>query len=208
MAQCAFSLQKAQRAAPPPATPTPEGFRMYNEEEAARPYARALAQAAAELGMMARARSDMEALDAQWHGSPELREWCRTFHSAPRAEHRAFVSEVWGDTFCPPVRTLLEALSENGLLAALPQVIRVFRRLADRAEGRVSVALVFAAEPTRATLDALTAKARAAYGPAADIRAEIDPRLGAGLIVRAGHLQIDGSLAGRLRRLRRAFACA
>ncbi len=181
---------------------------MYNEEDAARPYARALAQAAADLGQMARVRGDMEALDAQWQGSPELRDWCRAFHSAPRAAHRAFVGEVWGDTLSPPVRTLLEALSENGLMAALPQVIRLFRRMADRAEGRVAVTLVFAAEPSPDTLAALTAKARAAYGPTAEIRRETDPCLGAGLIVRAGHLQIDGSLAGRLRRLRQAFARA
>lgn len=181
---------------------------MYNEEEAARPYARALAQAARDLGLVARVRGDMEALEAQWQGSPELREWCRAFHSAPRAEHRAFVGEVWGDTLCPPVRTLLEALSENGLLATLPQVARVFRRMADRAEGRVDVTLVFAAEPSPATRAALEAKARKAYGPGAEIRVEVEPRLGAGLVVRAGHLQMDGSLAGRLRRLSQAFARA
>lgn len=181
---------------------------MYNDEEAARPYARALVQAAEALGLMARVRGDMEALEAQWQGSPELRAWCRTFHSAPRAEHRAFVGEVWGDTLCPPVRTLLEALSEHGLLSVLPHVARVFRRMADRAEGRVDVTFVFATEPSPATLAALTAKAHAAYGPTANIRTEIDPRLGAGLVARAGHLQIDGSLAGRLRRLRQTFVRA
>ncbi len=179
---------------------------MYNEEEAARPYARALVQAAADLGLMARVRGDMETLDVQWQGSPELRDWCHAFHSVPRAAHRAFVREVWGESLCPPVRTLLEALSEGGLLAALPQVIRVFRRLADRAEGRVAVTFVFAVAPSQSTLETLTDKARASYGPTTEIRTEVDPRLGAGLVVRAGHLQIDGSLAGRLRRLRQAFA--
>ena len=46
---------------------------MYNEEEAARPYARALVQAAQNLGCMARVREDMEALSAQWVGSEVFR---------------------------------------------------------------------------------------------------------------------------------------
>ncbi len=181
---------------------------MYNEEEVARPYARALVQAARSLGQMARVRGDIEALDAQWHGSPELRDWCHAFHSAPRATHQAFVKEVWGETVAPCVGTLLEALSVNGLLAALPHVIRVFRRLADKAEGRVEVDFVFAAEPSPETLQALTQKVHAAYGSTVTIRTSINPTLGAGLILRAGNIQIDGSLAGRLRRLRATFARA
>ena len=181
---------------------------MYNEEEAARPYARALAQAAMDLGTMARVRGDIEALDAQWQGCEELRAWCTTFHSAPRAAHRAFVGEVWGDTLCGPVRLLLETLSEHGLLAALPQVIRVFRRLADIAEQRKDVELVFAAPPSEATLALLSEKARTAYGPDVTIRTTVNPALGAGLILRAGHMQIDASLAGRLRRLRQTFSRA
>lgn len=179
---------------------------MYSDEDVARPYARALAQAAADLGMMARVRGDMVALGEQWEGCPELREWCGAFHSAPRAQHRAFVREVWGDTFCAPVRELLTALAEDGLLAAIPLVLRDFQRLADRAEGRLDVLLVFAVAPDPLTEAALAEKVKAAYGTAAHIRTEIDSRLGAGILIRAGHRQIDGSLAGRLRRLRQTFA--
>ena len=93
---------------------------MQNDEEAARPYARALAQAAQDLGLMARVRADMEALEAQWEGSEPLRRWARGFHSMPRAQHRATVDALWGDTMAPPTRKLLEALSVHGLLAAIP----------------------------------------------------------------------------------------
>ncbi len=179
---------------------------MYNEEEAARPYSRALVHAAMTLDAMARVRGDMETLDAQWRECEALREWCTAFHSVPRAEHQAFVDEVWGETLSQPVRILLVSLSEAGLLAALPQVIRVFRRLADRAEGRKDVTFVFAVEPAPKTLEALTAKALAAYGPQTKVQVQVDARLAAGVIIRAGNTQVDGSLAGRLRRLRTAFA--
>lgn len=178
---------------------------MYNEEEAARPYARALVQAAQNLGCMARVREDMEALSAQWVGSEVFREWAKRFHSMPRAKHREVVAALWGQSICPPVRVLLEALSEHGLMAVVPQVVRCFRRLADVAEGRRDVVLSFAAEPSAQTLSTLTAKAKAAYGEQTRITVEVRPELGAGVMIRAGHTQFDGTLSGRLRRLSRAF---
>ena len=166
---------------------------MVNEEEAVRPYARALVQAAEDLGCLGRVREDMDALEAQWEGSKTFRDWAHAFHSLPRAEHRKQIDAVWGETMAPPTLVLLEALS-------------VFRRFADKAEGRLDVALVFAAPPTPATEAGLREKALAAYGAKTRVTVTVDPRLGAGLVVRAGHTQIDGSLAGRLRRLRQAFA--
>lgn len=178
---------------------------MYNEEEAARPYARALVQAAQAQGVLARVREDMDALEAQWEGSEVFRDWARRFHSMPRAAHRAGVEALWGESMSGPVKVLLQALSEHGLMAAVPQVVRIFRRLADAAEGRRDVSIAFAAEPSKQTVAALTEKAVAAYGEKTRISVSVRPELGAGMLIRAGHTQIDGSLAGRLRRLARAF---
>ena len=63
-------------------------------------------------------------------------------------------------------------------------------------------------EEERARFDdaALRARAVEAYGPNTRVAVATDARLGAGLVVRAGHTQFDGSLKGRLRRLRHAFA--
>lgn len=179
---------------------------MYSEEETARPYARALAEAADALGNLGRVRADIEALALQWETCGELRDWCRAVRSQPRAAHRAEIAALWGDTFAPQTRIMLEALAVNGALAAIPHVVSAFRRLADSREGRVAVSLVFAAEPAPALVRTLTDRAKAAYGPGTAVTVGVDPALGAGLIVRAGNKQIDGSLAGRLRRLRRAFA--
>ncbi len=179
---------------------------MYNEEEVARPYARALSKAAHAMGILDRVRGDMEALNAQWEGTEELRDWATSFRSMPRAKHEAVVRELWGDTMSEPVLILLEALSANGHLAAIPHVVRCFHRFADKADGRVDVLFVFATEPTPEVVASLTKRALDTYGPQTQIHTQIDPTLGAGLLVRAGYLQIDGSLAGRLRRLRTAFA--
>ncbi len=179
---------------------------MVNEEEAVRPYARALVQAAQDLGCLERVRGDMEALAAQWEGSKAFRDWARAFHSLPRAGHREQVDALWGETMAPPTLALLEALSVNGLMGAVPSLVKSFRRFADKVEGRLSVAIVFAAPPSPSTEAGLREKALAAYGPKTRISVETDPRLGAGLVIRAGHTQIDGSLSGRLRRLRQAFA--
>lgn len=179
---------------------------MYNEEEIARPYAKALVQAAHEMGCLDVVRGDIEALQAQWEGSELFREWAHAFHSLPRKQHQELVDSIWGDSMSYPTLVLLEALSVNGLLATIPHVVRIFRRMADRAEGRVKVTFVFAVEPKEATVKLLTEKALRAYGEQTQIEVRVDDRLGAGLVVRAGHMQMDGSLAGRLRRLRNAFA--
>lgn len=177
---------------------------MYNEEEAARPYARALVHAAMALKAMAQIREDVASLQAQWEGSEPLRDWAKRHRSLPRAQHRALIASIWGESLSHPVLALLEALSEHGRLALIPQVICCFRRLADAAEHRLCVSLDFAAEPSPDTLARLTERARQAYGPQTQVQHRVRPELGAGLIIRAGHTQFDGSLAGRLRRLTRA----
>lgn len=179
---------------------------MYHDEAVIRPYARALVLAAQQLGILARVRGDMEALQAQWDGSEELRTWCCTARSLPKAAHAEAVAALWGDTMAQPTRILLEALSTAGLLAAIPQVIKVFRRFADRVEGRIEVSFVFATTPSDTLLATLTQRAKAAYGEQTQISVSTDAELGAGLIVRAGNTQIDASLKGRLTRLRQAFA--
>ena len=179
---------------------------MANDEEAIRPYARALAQAAMDLGEMPRVRADMDALEAQWEGSDVFRRWARGFHSMPRAAHRALIDAVWGGTMAAPTLKLLEALSMHGLMAAVPAMVKAFRRFADKAEGRIDVDIVFAVPPKPETEASLRDRAIEAYGPNTRVSVRVDAALGAGLVVRAGHTQFDGSLKGRLRRLRHAFA--
>ncbi len=179
---------------------------MYNEEDIARPYARALVAAAIEGQCMSTVREDMAALQLQWEHCEALRDWCQMYHSLPREKHCAMVRELWGDTFSKPVLVLLEALAIHGLLATIPLVIRLFKRFANMREGRVHVTLTFAVEPSPTMLNTLTARARDAYGNATTTEIVIDPTIGAGCIIRAGDKQIDGSLTGRLRRLRKTFA--
>jgi F-type H+-transporting ATPase subunit delta len=179
---------------------------MYYDEAVIRPYARALVLAAQKLEILARVRGDIEALQEQWDGSEELRTWCTTARSLPKAAHAEIVSAIWGDTMAKPTLILLEALSAAGLLSALPQVITVFRRFADRAEARVSVEFVFAVKPSAALLKNLTQRAMAAYGDQTQIIVNTDASLGAGMVIRAGNTQIDASLKGRLARLRQTFA--
>ena len=178
---------------------------MYYDEAVIRPYARALVLAAQNLGMLARVRGDMEALQNQWEGSEELRDWCTTQRSLPKAAHAEAVKALWDDTMAPPTMILLEALSTAGLLSAIPQVIQVFRRFADLAEGRVDVEFVFATTPSETLLKTLTQRAIAAYGEQTQITVRTDADLGGGLIIRAGNTQIDASLKGRLARLRQLF---
>lgn len=178
---------------------------MYYDEAVIRPYVRALVLSAQKLGILARVRGDMEALHAQWEGSDLLRTWCTTVRSLPKVAHIAAIDTLWGDTMAHPTRVLLEALSTAGLLAAIPQTVRLFRRFADRAEGRVAVEFLFAVTPSDALLEDLKHRAREAYGEQTEFSVSVNEALGAGLVIRAGNTQIDASLKGRLKRLQQAF---
>lgn len=179
---------------------------MYCDEAIIRPYARALVLAAQKQGQLARVRGDIEALNAQWEGSEELRTWCNTARSLPKATHAEIVRSLWGDSMTHATCVLLEALSVAGLLSALPNVIRVFRRFADTVEQRVDIEFVFATKPSAALLQSLQKRAIEAYGEKTQFDVRIDETLGAGLIIRAGNTQIDASLKGRLARLKQTFA--
>ncbi|GAC1662967.1 MAG: F0F1 ATP synthase subunit delta [Candidatus Limnocylindrales bacterium] len=104
------------------------------------------------------------------------------------------------------VRNIIFLLVRHRRIEQLPRVVAEFVRLDDRRRG-VSHATASSAAPlTEAEIRALTARLEQMTGGHIDLTTDVDESLLGGLIVRVGDRLIDGSVRGRLERLRNQLA--
>lgn len=168
----------------------------------ARAYARALLGSAVSRNDVEGVTQDVLALDRQWQGSPELRQFCmRHLPGSPR-QQAELVRQVWGHTFTPTVILFLELLTQWGHLRLIPLITEQFQVLADRAQGCHNVVATFACAPLPAEVEGVRQRVAEAYGPIIRLTVKVDPALLAGVCIRINDKQADASLAGRLARLR------
>jgi F-type H+-transporting ATPase subunit delta len=178
---------------------------MADNSTVARPYAKALFDVAtasrdldgwsSALAVAARVVADDTA--HEFLGRPEL-------DSAARAEFVAGVCaglEGAGLLASDAGRSLLELLSENDRLQALPDISAEFDRFKTQAENKVKVTLVSAAAVDEAQAETVTRALEKSLGRTVDLALEVDPALIGGAVVRAEDRVIDGSVRSRLRRL-------
>ena len=103
-------------------------------------------------------------------------------------------------------RNLLALMIRRGRFELLPAVIGEFRRLYREREGIVEATVTSAAELGPDELEALQERLVAITGERIELQPEIDPELLGGVQVRVGDRLIDGSVRGRLERLRTDFS--
>lgn len=175
---------------------------MIGESGYARAYARALLGSAVTRHALEGVTQDMIALERQWNGSPELRQFCtRRLPGSPR-QQTELVGQVWGHTFTPTVILFLELLVQWGHLRLIPLITEQFQVLADRGQGCPNVLATFACEPQPAEVERLRQQVAAAYGPVFKLTVKVDAALLAGVRIRINDKQVDASLSGRIARLR------
>jgi F-type H+-transporting ATPase subunit delta len=101
-----------------------------------------------------------------------------------------------------PVLNLLHLLVRRGRIEDLPRIAAEFRRLDNIRLGVTPARAVSAASLEPAEVSALTARLEQMTGGRIELEQEVDPSLLGGLVVRVGDRLIDGSVRGRLERLR------
>lgn len=122
-----------------------------------------------------------------------------------RGEQRTRLIEALLRGTMPQAANLVRLLLEHGRIAALPQVVAHYRRLADRASGVVR-AEVTTAVPVDETLTARIRRTLSErLGGAVETTVRQDPALLGGLVVRIGDRVIDASVRTRLQQLRAAL---
>jgi F-type H+-transporting ATPase subunit delta len=112
------------------------------------------------------------------------------------------LNEMLGDRVSRPVGNLIQLMLRRGRIDDLPRVATEFRRLDDRRQGITHATATSATELTQDEVRALTARLEETTGGRIALDVEVDPSLLGGLIVRVGDRLIDGSVRGRLERLR------
>jgi F-type H+-transporting ATPase subunit delta len=126
--------------------------------------------------------------------------------AVPAASRHALLAQVAGDRVTGAPLRLLQLLVARGRIERLPEVAREFRRLYRRREGITQASVTSAAPLTEAEVSALTAQLTAMTGGTVEVTLSVDQALLGGVQVRLGDRLIDGSVRGRLERLRSKLA--
>ena len=101
-----------------------------------------------------------------------------------------------------PVRNLVLLLVRRNRIGQLPRVAAEFRRLDDRRNGLTHATATSAAPLGAGEVRTITARLEELTGGRIALETDVDPSLLGGLVVRVGDRLIDGSVRGRLERLR------
>ena len=104
------------------------------------------------------------------------------------------------------VRNLVLLLVRRQRIEQLPRVVAEFVRLDERRQGITHATATSAAPLSDLEVKALTARLEQMTGGRIALDTDVDAALLGGLIVRVGDRLIDGSVRGRLERLRNQLA--
>jgi len=113
---------------------------------------------------------------------------------------------VMGSATRTPVRNLALLLLQRGRLEALPAVLAEFIRLDNARQGIFTATAISAAPLEPAEVRELTARLEQLTGGSIELSQSVDPSLLGGIQVQLGDRLIDGSVRGRLERLRHRLA--
>jgi F-type H+-transporting ATPase subunit delta len=110
--------------------------------------------------------------------------------------------KILGKVVARPVLNLIGLMIRRGRVDELPRVAAEFRRL-DNARQGITIATATSAAPlAKDEIKALTQRMEKFTGGRVELEVQVDPSLLGGLVVRVGDRLIDGSVRGRLERLR------
>jgi F-type H+-transporting ATPase subunit delta len=120
----------------------------------------------------------------------------------PGERRATALTEMLGDRVSRPVQNLSQLMLRRGRIDDLSRVAAEFRRLDDARQGVTHATATTATELTPDEVQALTDRLEQSTGGRIALDVQVDPSLLGGLIVRVGDRLIDGSVRGRLERLR------
>jgi F-type H+-transporting ATPase subunit delta len=124
----------------------------------------------------------------------------------PFESRRSVAEQVMADVVTGGPRNLVLLLVRRGRIELLPEVAAQLRRLYDQRLGIVGATVTSAAPLTDAEVEALRERLAGMTGGRVDISLQVDPDILGGVMVRIGDRLIDGSVRGRLERLRTRLA--
>jgi F-type H+-transporting ATPase subunit delta len=166
----------------------------------ARPYAKAAFEAARETGALAPWSAGLKVaaeivVDARVTAlikNPEL----------PAPTVADFIIGVGGDKLDARMQNFVRVLAENHRLLLLPEILAHYEVMRAEVENTVDVEVISAVKLDAGQTEKLAAALNTRLKRRVNMHNTVDASLLGGAVIHAGYLLIDGSLKGRLERLR------
>jgi F-type H+-transporting ATPase subunit delta len=172
----------------------------------ARTYARALFEAAKDAGRIDEVRDQLATFVEAVDEVPELRSLIRNPELDPPTKAAALDAVLEGSDEL--IRNFVRVVTEKGRAAQLDEIAREYEALVAAEEQILSVELTTAYELSDDEAAAIVKQIEEASGQRVEAARTVDPDLIGGLVLKAGTLEVDSSVRGRLDRLRRDLAHA
>ena len=148
----------------------------------------------------------LESLLGAWRESRELRE-VMADPSVPAEQKRAVLDRLSASLqLLPPFRNLVAVLIDHARVASLEEVVAAFRLWWQQRQGIAEAEILTARELDAADRARLVEKAAGLAGTRVRATFRQDPSILGGVIVRVGSAVYDGSLRGRVDRLKEALS--
>jgi F-type H+-transporting ATPase subunit delta len=166
----------------------------------ARPYAKAAFETAREAGALAAWAEGLRTA-AEIVLDPRVTELVKN-PELPAATVADFVIGVGAAKLDDRMKNFLRVLAENHRLPLLPEIVAHYESLKAQVENTVDVELISAVKLDPAEIEKMTAALRERLKRRINMHNSVDASLLGGAVIHAGDLVIDGSVRGRLERLR------
>ena len=171
-----------------------------------RMYARALFEAAQESDRVDQVAADLAALAAAIGEVPELRAFLRNPQIEPTG--KASVLDQLAADGDELVRNFVRLAAEKGRAGELPEISAELDALVARAQNRLAVELTTSYELSDEEARSIVQTIEKASGRTVEATRTVDPSLIGGMVLQIGSHRADGSVRGRLERLRHELATA
>jgi len=173
---------------------------------APRMYARALFEAARDAGRLEAVSTELAQLAATLDDVPELRAFLRNPQIEPAGKAEVLEQIAAGSDEL--VRNFVRLVAEKGRPGQLSEMNAELEVLVARLQNRLAVELTTSYELSDKEAHSIVAKIEKASGRKVEATRSVDTSLIGGIVLQIGSHRADGSVRGRLERLRHELATA
>ena len=170
----------------------------------ARTYAKALFETANEQGRLDEVREELQEFVTALHEIPELGALLRNPQLDPSAKADALAAVLAGADEL--VLNFFRLVARKGRAQLIEEIVVEYEQLVAAEEQILKVELTTAYELSDDEAGSIVKQIEEASGRHVEAARSVDPGLVGGLVLRAGSLEVDSSVRGRLDRLRHELA--